>query len=32
MHPELIVCPSLPGEMNSLHLGPPGDGRLPGGP
>lgn len=32
MHPELMVCPSLPGEMNSLHLGPPGDGRLPGGP
>jgi hypothetical protein len=22
MHPELIVCPSLPGEMGSLHLDP----------
>ncbi len=32
MHPELIVCPSLPGEMGSLHLDPSGDGRLPGGP
>jgi hypothetical protein len=24
MHPELIVCPSLPGEMGSLHLTHPG--------
>jgi hypothetical protein len=31
MHPELIVCPSLPGEMGSLHLDPSGDGRQPGG-
>jgi crotonobetainyl-CoA:carnitine CoA-transferase CaiB-like acyl-CoA transferase len=30
-HPELIVCPSLPGEMGSLHLDPSGDTRQPGG-
>jgi hypothetical protein len=31
MHPELIVCPSLPGEKGFTSSGPTGDGRQPRG-